>query len=49
MVVVNGEEVVVACYKHVFRGVWKASGKTASPTLPTRLGIQQHPSALPRS
>jgi len=48
MVLVNVEEVVVACYKHVFRVVWKASGKTTSPSPPTRLGSQHHPRALPR-
>jgi hypothetical protein len=31
LVVVNANEVVVACYKHVFRVVWNASSKTVSP------------------
>jgi hypothetical protein len=31
MVVVNAKKVVVACYKHVFRVVWNASGKIANP------------------
>ena len=40
MVMVNAEEVVVACYTHVFRVVWKTSGKTASSPPPSQPDLE---------